>query len=265
VTATAGLEEGKITKETLINDPGIIKIGPFSYRNWYFSQYGKTEGEINIVRALKRSTDTFFYKVGEWLGARQLSNWARNFGLGQKTGIDLPGETGGLVPDPEWKKEANGEPWFLGNTYHFAIGQADLVTTPLQVNMMTAVIANNGRFCRPQIVKDDFQEKDKRRAVSCRDLKLEKETLQLIKEGMAEACSSGGTASPLFDLEPQVACKTGTAEFGDPKDRTHAWLTAFAPADEPEIVVTVLVEAGGEGSRVAAPIVKKILEAHFRI
>jgi len=93
---------------------------------------------------------------------------------------------------------------------------------------------------------------------------IKKETIDLITEGMKEACSPGGTAFPLFDFKPQVACKTGTAEFGDPKGRTHAWLTAFAPAENPEIVVTALVEAGGEGSSVAAPIVRKVLEEYFQ-
>ena len=98
---------------------------------------------------------------------------------------------------------------------------------------------------------------------ACQKLDLEEETIQLIKEGLVAACASGGTAFPLFDFQPQVACKTGTAQFGDPEERTHAWLTVFAPAENPEIVVTVLLEAGGEGSRDAAPIAKKVLEAWF--
>ena len=95
-------------------------------------------------------------------------------------------------------------------------------------------------------------------------LKLKAETLRLVREGMKEACSSGGTAFPFSDFEPQASCKTGTAEFGDPQDRTHAWLTAFAPDSDPEIVVTALVEAGGEGAELAAPIVKKVMEAWFK-
>lgn len=259
VTAVAGLEEGEITGQTLINDPGMIQIGPFAYRNWYFTQYGQTEGEINIITAIKRSTDTYFYKVGEWLGAERLADWAKYFGLGKQTKIDLPGEIDGLVPDPQWKRKIKGERWFLGNTYHLAIGQADLTATPLQVNMMTAAIANGGQFCRPRVTKKTPNEE-----TNCQDLKIKKETLGLVKEGMKEACSFGGTAFPFFDFKPQVACKTGTAQFGDPEERTHAWLTAFAPVDDPEIVVTVLVEAGGEGSKVAAPMAKQILEAWFK-
>jgi penicillin-binding protein 2 len=274
VSAAAGLEEGKITGETLINDPGVITVGPYSYSNWLFSKTGRTEGEINVVRAIKRSTDTYFYKVGERVGAESLAAWAGAFGLGKLTGIDLGGEVVGLVPSPDWKKEVMGERWFLGNTYHFAIGQADLLSTPLQVNMMMSVIANDGKLCQPTIRGKHLPGEANTQvsllegeSESCLDLQLEQATLQLIKEGLKEACSPGGTAGVFFNYEPQVACKTGTAEYGERDEKgfrkTHAWLTAFAPADDPEIVVTALVEGGGEGSTVAAPLVKQLMEAWF--
>jgi len=272
VSATAGLEEGKITEATTYVDTGEIRVGSYVYKNWYFTQYGKTEGEINVVGALKRSTDTFFYKLGEWVGPTKLAQWAKAFGFGKPTGIDLPVEAAGRVPDP-----SSGQ-WFLGNTYHFAIGQGDLLTTPLQVNVMASIVANGGKICEPYVLNSKFQipnSKNKstsdggpkgllRGEIKCKDLQLKPETLRLVKEGMREACAPGGTAFPLFNFQPHVACKTGTAEFGDPAGRTHAWLTAFAPADDPQIVVTALVEAGGEGSRVAAPIVLKVLEEWFR-
>ena len=274
VTATAGLEEGKIDENTTYEDKGFIQIGEYVYKNWLFSKRGGIEGKIGVVGALKRSTDTFFYKVGEWVGVRRLADWGKAFGLGKETGIDLPFESAGLVPDPEWKERVTGERWFLGNTYHFAIGQADLLTTPLQINMMTSIIANDGKLCQPIIAKNTSDGDQKgllRGGMNCQDLQLKEQTLRLIKEGMKEACSPGGTAFPLFNFSAPglprslgVACKTGTAEFDDPNDRTHAWLTAFAPADDPEIVITTLVEAGGEGSDVAAPIVKKVLEEWFK-
>jgi len=267
VTAVAGLEEGKIDETTRIEDPGVIKVGAYSYANWYFTKYGKTEGSIGLVRAIQRSTDTFFYKVGEWLGAKSLAQWAKAFGLGQKTGIDLAGEAAGLVPSPDWKEKTTGERWFLGNTYHFAIGQADLLTTPLQINLMMSVIANNGKLCPPQIALTGADRhslaQNEKSQVECRDLKLKEKTLKLVKEGLRGACSPGGTASIFFNFSPQVACKTGTAEYGNPQGKTHAWLTAFAPAEDPEIVVTALVEGGGEGSVAAAPIVKKVMAAWF--
>lgn len=261
VTTAAGLEEGKIKADTLYEDTGEIRVGSYVYKNWYFTQYGKTEGKIDVVRALARSTDTFFYKVGEWVGPSRLGEWAKAFGFGKPTGIDLLGEANGRVPTPEQGS------WFLGNTYHFAIGQGDLLVTPLQVNMMTSVIANNGKLCRPVISQSSKLKSQnynsKFKTENCKDLNLKPETLTLIREGMKEACSPGGTAFPFFNFQPQVACKTGTAEFGDPQNRTHAWLTAFAPVEDPQIVVTALVEAGGEGSSVAAPIVKKVMEEWF--
>ena len=250
VTGSAGLEEGKITAATKIEDPGQIVIGQYRFANWYFTRYGKTEGIIGLVRSIARSTDTFFYKVGEWVGAEKLVEWGKKFGLAQLSGIDLPGEIAGFLPEP-----AEGS-WFLGNTYHLAIGQGALGLTPLQVNQMTSVIALGGKLCQPEIKTDaEF---------SCKEVGLKGETIDLIREGLKQACSPGGTAGVFFDFSPPVACKTGTAEFSDPKGRTHAWLTAFVPADNPEIVVTALVEAGGEGSSVAAPIVKKVLEEWFR-
>ena len=257
VTSMAGLEEGKIDSQTTWNDTGEIKVGDYSYKNWYFTQYGRTEGTIDLVKAIKRSTDTFFYKVGEWVGPKKLAQWAEAFGLGRKTGIDLPREVKGLVPSPEWK-EKTGDRWFLGNTYHFAIGQGDLLATPLQINMMTEVIANNGRLCSPKVEKNNGQKGE-----ACQDLKLKQMNINLVKEGMKEVCSPGGTAFPFFEFQPQVACKSGTAEFVNAEGKTHAWLTSFAPVDSPEIVVTALLEGGGEGSYVAAPVVKKLMETWF--
>lgn len=258
VTAAAGLEEGKIDALTQFEDPGEIVIGQYRYANWYFTQYGKTEGVIDLVKAIKRSTDTFFYKVGEWVGASKLVAWGKSFGLGKVSGIDIGGEIAGFLPDP------GAGDWFLGNTYHLAIGQGALGLTPLQINNMTAVIASNGRLCQPKIHRPSTID---HQSSGCQDLELQAGTLRLIQEGMKEACLTGGTAFPFFDFEPRVACKTGTAEFGDPQDRTHAWLTAYSPVDPPaggpEIVVTAIVEAGGEGSYVAAPIVKEVMEAYF--
>ena len=264
VTATAGLEEKKIDESTLFDDPGEIIIDKWRYGNWYFDQYGKKEGIIGLVRAIARSCDTFFYKVGEWVGVEKLAWWAKKFGLGQKLGIDLPGEALGLIPDSQWKEKVKGEKWFLGNTYHMAIGQGDILLTPLQVGAMAEIVANDGTFCQPHILKDKKN--------SCQKIGVSLKTTSLVKEGLKQACEEGGTAFPFFNFSVEkegrkerifVAGKTGTAEFGDPQNRTHAWFTAFAPTDlpagGPKIVVTVLVEGGGEGSYVAAPIVEELM------
>lgn len=268
ITSVAGLEENIIDRNWLYTDTGQIKIGDFVYNNWYFTQYGRAEGEVNVVTALKRSTDTFFYKLGEKVGPDSMAAWARKFGLGAKTGIDLPGEVAGYILDPQTKKEERGESWFLGNTYHFAIGQGYLLTTPLQVNVMTQAIANGGKLCKPKIIdygQEKMENEEEGIVSNCTDLGLKAETLNTVIDGMKEACLPRGTAYPFFEFQPQVACKTGTAEFGEPKlGKTHAWFTAFAPADDPEVVITAIVEGGGEGSAVAAPIAKKVLEEYFK-
>lgn len=255
VMATAGLESGVINSNSLIEDTGIIKIGDYSYSNWLWTKRGATDGMVDIVTAIKRSNDIFFYKLGEGLGVDRIKTWANKYGFGQKTGVELAGEVTGLVPDNEWKLAAKGERWFLGNTYHLSIGQGDLGTTPIQVNQMTNVIANGGSRCKMTIVNDG--------RIECQGLNISQKTLELITEGMKKACHSGGTAWPLFNFKTEIACKTGTAEVGDGSKDTHAWLTAFAPADDPEISITVMIERGGEGSDTAAPIVGDILKEWF--
>lgn len=253
ITSSAGLEEDKIDKDFKYTDTGEIKVGDFSYKNWYFLKYGKGEGAINIVRAITRSTDTFFYKVGELVGPSKLAEWAKVFGLGRETGLDLPGETAGLIPTPEWKEKTKGERWYLGNTYHMSIGQGDVTTTPLQISSMTSVVGNGGNLCILHV-----------RAMldtNCKNLGIRDSTLAIVKEGMVGACLPGGTAGTFFNFEPQVACKTGTAQTVG--EQTHAWFTAFAPADKPTIQATAIVEGGGEGSIVAAPVVKKVFQEWF--
>lgn len=261
ITAAAALEEGKISGESLIEDTGVIKVGDYSYSNWYFTQYGRKEGKINIVRALARSNDIFFYKLGEELGMGLLADWGKYFGVGAKTKIDLPGEASGLMPDPAWKKSFWGENWYLGDTYIAAIGQGNVLMTPLQVNQMASVIANNGKLCRPKLLKDAES--------ACQPLDIHANTIELIKEGMKQVTETGGTAWPFFDFKVKgqrvaVAGKTGTAEFGEKTSAkgglTHAWFTGFTPLDGPQIVVTVLLEAAGEGSYQAAPVAKELLQ-----
>ncbi|OGM22363.1 hypothetical protein A2691_01940 [Candidatus Woesebacteria bacterium RIFCSPHIGHO2_01_FULL_39_23] len=258
VTSIAALSEGKIDEKFIFDDPGVISINDFEFANWYFTQYGGLEGELGVVRAIARSTDTFFYKVGELVGIKSLASWSRKFGLEDKSGIDLAGEVTGLVPDPEWKGRVKGEKWFLGNTYHVAIGQGDLALTPLSVNQISSVVASYGKVCRPFIARRE-NEVNK----SCRELGISTKNISLVKQGMVEACETGGTGYPFFDYNPKVACKTGTAETIE-MGKTHAWFTVFAPSDDPEIILTVLVEKGGEGSSVAAPIAREILEFYFQ-
>ena len=312
VTSMAGLEENAITGDTTVEDTGVIKIGAFSFPNWFFIQYGRTDGIVTVVKALQRSNDIFFYKVGEWLGITKLSVWAKKVGIGKPLGIELPGEASGLAPDPAWKNtqfqtpldlEQHNNEWYLGDTYHAAIGQGYVLTTPLQVNAWTNIIANGGKLCKPTILKCQPGTNCQK---NCTDLKLKSETLSLITTGMRAACDTGGTGWPFFNFSVKkssiaggdttasssgamvrvpVACKTGTAEFGGvDASTTHAWFTIFAPlpadktgvssssptdtsqttiSGDPDISVTVLLEGAGEGSDKAAPIAKKILEEWF--
>lgn len=241
VTALAGLESGVIDKDTTVLDEGILKVGQYEYANWYFTQYGRTEGEISLVRALARSNDIYFYKVAEWLGPNRLAEFAHLFGLGKPTGIELGSEGEGLIPDPAWKERVIGEPWFLGNTFHMGIGQGDILVTPLQVTQLTQALGNHGTLCQPSLLREASSQ--------CGQIGVSKENLDLVLEGMLEACSAGGTAYPFFPYNQQildtsdqnlttaseviraggVACKTGTAEFGGVDEKgyrsTHGWLS----------------------------------------
>jgi len=252
VTTVAAVEEAKIDADFTYEDKGVIKIDDYEYKNWYFTQYGATEGIVDAVRAMARSTDTFYYKIGEMTGADKLSSWSRKFGLASSTGIDLPGEVNGLVPSPEWKKAVKGEKWFLGNTYHFAIGQGDLAVTPVANHRLSMSVANEGFLCELKISGTP----------SCALLGVSSKALGLVKKGLKAACDPSGTGYPFFDFTPEVACKTGTAETSI-EGETHAWFSVFAPLESPQYVVTILVEKGGEGSRVAAPIAKKIMDYIF--
>lgn len=257
VTAYAGLESGEIDGETEIEDTGEIWIDDrWRYGNWYYDQYGKTEGFLNIVGALKRSNDIFFYKVGERVGVEKLADWARRFGLGEKTGVELPGKAKGLVPDSLWRERYIGDQWFLGNTYHMAIGQGDVLTTPLQIGQMS-VAALSGRLCEVSVVGEG--------GVSCKDLGLDTGNIELVREGMRQACDDGGTAYPLFDFEPYVVCKTGTAQHGGEEAKPHAWITVGYPGENPEMVLVVMLESAGEGSEKAGPVAKEILEKWDRM
>jgi penicillin-binding protein 2 len=234
-------------------------------------------GVVDVKSAIAKSSDIFFYIVAGGypkanllgLGIDKLSAYYRKFGLGQMTGVDLPGEKTGLVPDVKWKAEYfKHDPilskWYLGDTYHVGIGQGDLLTTPLQVLLWTATIANRGVGMQPQVLKSIIDEEQKQLIFEqTPKVKIEKfvdyKNLKLVQEGMRETVLSG-SGRLLNTLSITSAGKTGTSQFdgSDPK-KTHAWFTAYAPYEDPQIAITVLVEAGGEGSSVSVPIVKEVL------
>lgn len=262
VTAVAGLASGKITPETEIEDVGEFSIGDFKFSNWYFLNYGGRDGTLKIDRAIARSNDIFFYRLGERVGLSDLRKWAVAFGFSKATGIDLPAEVSGLVGDELWKIANRGESWFLGDTMHLAIGQGFIEASPIQVNMATAAIANGGKKVTPHLalrVRQDGRVTDIKTRSST--LPVAQSTLEIVREGMKLACERGGTAWPFFNASYLVGCKTGTAEKA--QGNPHAWFTAFAPYESPEIAITVIIENGGEGSSVAAPVAKEILDWYF--
>jgi penicillin-binding protein 2 len=266
-SALAGLSSKQITKDTIIQDTGVMHLGPYSFANWYFSEYGRTEGPVDIIKALQRSNDIYFYQLGATIGVEKLSQTAKLMGLGKKIGVDLPGEEDGLIGDDAWKQANYHEVWYPGDTLHMAIGQGYILATPLQIMSETAFIANNGLLIQPHVgskitAADGRLVKEFQYKPIVENL-FDQKDIELVKQGLSRVPKGGGTAWPFFTYTIPTAGKTGTAEFGDPKNKTHAWYTSYAPEDHPQIALTVLVEAGGEGSNVSAPISKQIYNWYF--
>src|SRR3989344_1404836 len=245
-TALSGLESGQITKDTEIEDVGEFDIAGTKFANWYFLTYGKKDGVLKIERAIARSNDIFFFRVAERTGLDVIRQMAKKLGFGQKTGVDLPGEAFGLLPDEVWKQSTLGDQWFLGDTLHLAIGQGFMPTTPAQVNLMTSYMAVD-KIYKPHLVSKIENLPNSAKPVEIGPKILAEnlvgdENFNLVRQGMKQACETGGTAFPFFGAPYKVGCKTGTAEkaLGNP----HAWFTAFAPFDNPQISITVIIEDG---------------------
>lgn len=276
----AALEESVITANTIVVDRGVLVIPNQFDPQQNYNFYGWKRdglGPMTVTSAIAQSSDIYFYTVVgghrssqvKALGPEKLSNYYKKFNLGKPTGIDLEGEKGGVVADPEWKKkffknDAILSKWYLGNTYHVAIGQGDMLTTPLQVALWTATIANNGTGFKPHLVKKITDSTGKVvkefKPELLINLGAKQENIDIVKQGMKETISYG-SGKQLSGLKISSAGKTGTSQFdGADPTKTHAWFTAFAPYENPQIVITVLAEAGGEGHRAAVPIVNKTLE-----
>jgi penicillin-binding protein 2 len=265
VMASMALQEGEITPTTTINDPGEIKVGSYTYPDW------KAHGNVDVKKAIAESCDVFFYAVaGGWdkikgLGVDTIDKYLSKFGFGQKTGIDLPGEVTGLVPNPKWKQQVKNESWYLGDTYHLGIGQGDFLVTPLQMVVATSVIANGGQLLQPKIVSQ-ITDKDGNVIETfpkevVRENFIDPANISTVKAGMRQAGTSG-SAKSLSDLPVEVAAKTGTAQF-EIAGKTHAWMTAYAPYNNPTFAIAVLIEQGGEGYAEAGPVVHDALKWYF--
>lgn len=280
MVGAAVLEDNIVNENTVIVDNGVLVIPNQFNPALSYNFYGwKREGlgPMNVRSAIAKSSDIYFYTVAgghpsspvKGMGAERLAYYYRTFGLGKATGIDIQGEKSGVVADPDWKASyfkdnAVMSKWYLGDTYHIGIGQGDMLVTPLQVAEWTAAIANNGVGMKPKIAKEvrgefgDVVWENKPEVLL--KAPISAENMKVIQEGMRETVTAG-SGLQLNTLSITSAGKTGTSQFdGSDPSRTHAWFTAYAPFEDPQIVIVVLVEAGGEGNAVSVPVVKKALD-----
>ncbi|RMH73245.1 MAG: penicillin-binding protein 2 [Gemmatimonadetes bacterium] len=266
VTAAAGLEYGKISETTKM--PRSC-VGGFSYGRGYFGCWKKEgHGRMNVHEAIMQSCDVFFYQLGLQLGVETLCHFAKQCGLGRKTGIDLPQERAGLIPSPEWYDRAYGEQgWTEGVIISVAIGQGEVLASPLQMANLTAGIANDGIYYTPHLLKRVSSLPDTSKplpmpTIQTHRLPYSASTLRIIQNAMRDVVNSDrGTARRARIKGIEVCGKTGTSQ--NPHGEDHAWFIAYAPYENPEIALAIVVENGGSGGRVAAPLAQKVLQAYF--
>jgi len=267
VMLAAALDAGIINDQTSFMSNGGLRIGQWFFPDWKSGGHGNT----NARKAIAESVNTYFYYIGggyqdfQGLGIDKIINYFKLFGLGSQTGLDLPNEADGFLPSKEWKESTKNETWYIGDTYHVSIGQGDLIVTPLQVANYTSFFANGGKMYRPHLVKNIITSQSKTpHEVDTSAIKeniIKSSDIQIVREGMRQAVTAG-SAIRLNSLNVPAAGKTGTAQWSS-KKAPHAWFTGFAPFDQPEIVITILVEEGEEGSRVAVPIADEFMRWYF--
>jgi penicillin-binding protein 2 len=279
VTALAAISEGIITPDATYFCGGSLNFGNRRYGCWKKGGHGT----VDFQRALIESCDVYFYSVGMRLGVDKIAKYATSLGLGKKTGIELEHEKGGIIPSMEWKQQRYKEKWQDGETLSVAIGQGYVLTTPLQLCRMTAAVVNGGTLYRPQLVQSitapDGRTLKTFAPISEGKILGSAHSLALIKEALVGVVNSpGGTAKAVKLPDVLIGGKTGTAqvvrlaqveglsEKAIPyKYRDHAWFTSFAPAEKPEIAVTVLVEHGQHGGSAAGPIARAVYKRYFEL
>ncbi|MDD5240800.1 MAG: penicillin-binding protein 2 [Sulfuricella sp.] len=277
--ALAGLELGKRTPSYTISDPGFFTLAgnTHHYRDW--KQGG--HGMVDMKKAITVSCDTYFYSLANDLGPDNIFNFIGQFGFGKKTGIDIEGETTGLLPSREWKMKRHKQKWYAGDTVSVGIGQGYNLATPLQLAYATAILANNGTPIRPHLVRSVRDAGSSQAQLMpikpAATLNLKPENLALVKEAMVSVTQPGGTAPRVGANAPYlIAGKSGTAQViaikqtekyveskVSERNRDHALFIAYAPADDPKIAVAILVENGGHGGSTAGPIARTLLDFYL--
>lgn len=281
LAASAALQEGIVTADTTINDTGQLDVvNPYDktihyiYKGWEHSGLGV----MNLFSAIARSSDIYFYTIAggftnftRYLGVEKLTAYYQKFGLGARTGVDIPGETAGRVPTPEWKKKFSGESWYTGDTYNISVGQGDILVSPLQMASAIGAIANGGKLLVPHFVSQIQDSKGKTvqqiAPEVIRDNFISGQNLSLVRQAMRQTVvSPQGTACCIMEKEVpvQVAGKTGSAET-DPNNNVlpHSWFVSFAPYNDPNIVTVILFEKAGEGAEFAVPATRETLAWYF--
>jgi penicillin-binding protein 2 len=272
VTAAAGLKEGVVNENTYFYCPGSYRFGKKTFKCWKKGGHGS----VNFHKAIVESCDVYFYNIAERLGIDRLSNYIKRFGFGIPTGIDL-NEKIGISPSREWKLKTFKKPWYEGETIITGIGQGYINATPLQVAMATVAVANGGTLLKPQIVREVISPDGKRLMEYLPKengyLGIDARVINIIKDaliGVVNEANGTGKAARLDEMI--VAGKTGTAQVvsleldsNQENHKDHAWFTSYAPAENPEVAVTVFVEHGGKGGAVAAPVAKQILEVYLKL
>ncbi len=280
ITAIAGLESGVINLNTRINDTGVYtKYKDYQPRCWVYTDYHTGHGYLNVSQAIEKSCNYFFYETSDRMGIDTLVKYSKYFGLGSKTGVELQGETAGILSSKESKEKLhNGEKWSAGDTLQSAIGQYDNEYSPVQMARYISILANGGNRINPTIIrtirnsdgsevsKEEIEKfvnnKLKIQEESVENTEINKNNLNAVLEGMRSVTSdSGGTAYVRFkDFNISVGGKTGSAEA--PNNQVHAWFVGFAPFENPEIAIVVMVENGGHGNY-TAEVVRDIMAEYF--
>ena len=265
VLAAAALETGACTPQSKNTCVGFVRLGWRKFDCWKRNGHGS----LDLISAIEQSCNSYFYRLGLKVDIDTWADFARRFGFGQPTGIDLPNETRGVVPDRDYLDKRYGKgKWTKGMNLNLAIGQGDLLVTPLQMAQLAMIIANQGYYYQPHLVQKIMHPQEKHASIIRGALKrvegVSSNTYAVLKKGMYEVVNGeNGTGGACRMSGIAVAGKTGTAQ--NPHGEDHAWFIGFAPFQQPEVAVCVFVENGGTGGRVAAPLARNILEKYFML